>query len=431
MKASEIRDRDSLEAWLDERPQEDAVVIGQRAACRVAPIAWARSAEIVRDRDYETLAVCRALLTTGVAVRSASSTIQDAVNNAFAMVYASEDKESSDAADDDAPAHARYAATQAVSGADAADYGIDAIECAVKAATATANTAASRAMWDQICLDAVRLENGNLHGAPLWHGIYPDWFAEAERGTRAIWPQDPPERWAFWTRWWDGVLSGRHVDWELQRQVALIPDDIWRQGPDAVAEAIAKLEESGEPDAALDAEIARMEPPKKPVVQAVKAAMEQNRDALPPTFDAIEGLLALEIGREQHRNYTDDLDLAQAMRRIGILLALHSAISQLRLTVPELGPVPHDDAATAEKLLRYYANKFAELPRAKAGEVVEGVWETGKGVVSVGLILGSGALAGYFGLPALGGLVAGSMVFAPKNSADIIKAAKEFLTSPK
>lgn len=46
---------------------------------------------------------------------------------------------------------------------------------------------------------------------------------------------------AFWREWYEGLLDGEPLDWELQRQVALIDDAIWEAGPDAVADEIEKI----------------------------------------------------------------------------------------------------------------------------------------------------------------------------------------------
>ena len=291
-------------------------------------------------------------------------------------------------------------------------------------------------VWEQIRQDARTLKQGDdLSATPLWSILEPEWFRRADDEMRAIWEADEPKIWAFWLRWWDGVLSGDQLPWGLQEKVALIPDDIWKQGATAVAAEIARIKaelaDPSDPDQELNDAIRRMDRPENSIVCSVQAAMERNREELPATFDAIEGLIALEIEREQTRNHVDDLDVSEAKRRISVLLALHSAISRLRATVPVAGAVPVANAEEAEKILRFYGRKFASLPRAKADEVVESVWGTTKGLINVGLILGSGALAARFGLPPIGGIVAGSMVFAPKNAPDIIKAAKEYLVPGK
>lgn len=51
-----------------------------------------------------------------------------------------------------------------------------------------------------------------------------------------------PEVWGFWKRWLEGMRNGQPMDWTLQEQVALIPEAVWAAGPEAVAEAISKIE---------------------------------------------------------------------------------------------------------------------------------------------------------------------------------------------
>ena len=58
---------------------------------------------------------------------------------------------------------------------------------------------------------------------------------------RLGWDADP-ETWGFWRRWYDGMLAGEPLPWDLQEQVALIPDDIWQAGPEAVARELEKIE---------------------------------------------------------------------------------------------------------------------------------------------------------------------------------------------
>lgn len=46
---------------------------------------------------------------------------------------------------------------------------------------------------------------------------------------------------AFWRDWYQGLLVGKPLDWELQRRVALIDNRIWDAGLEAVAEEIEKI----------------------------------------------------------------------------------------------------------------------------------------------------------------------------------------------
>lgn len=47
--------------------------------------------------------------------------------------------------------------------------------------------------------------------------------------------------WSFWRDWYQGFLDGKPLDWELQRRVALIPDEDWEKGPEHIARLIEDI----------------------------------------------------------------------------------------------------------------------------------------------------------------------------------------------
>ncbi|AUR04379.1 hypothetical protein PhaeoP72_02421 [Phaeobacter inhibens] len=48
-------------------------------------------------------------------------------------------------------------------------------------------------------------------------------------------------KWQFWRQWYQGVLAGKPLDWELQKRIALIDDEVWNT-PEAVADEIERIE---------------------------------------------------------------------------------------------------------------------------------------------------------------------------------------------
>lgn len=270
----------------------------------------------------------------------------------------------------------------------------------------------------------------DLRASGLWSGPPPDlWSSAADRAIQNL-TRETGDPNSFWHRWWRGAVSGEWLDWNLQREVALIPDAIWQQGPKAVAAAIAEIEARYTPRYDLHEELAKLPRPAQQVVVAVQQAMQHNREALPPTFDAIQGLIALEIERLLKRNYTDDLDQQECQRQISVYLALYDAVCALRDNLPTAGPVTLEQAATSEGLLQLYWNKIKQLPREKADEVVEGIWGTAKGAMKLGLIGTSIAMANSYGIrPDVAAALAG-LVFAPKNVGDVINAARGLASKP-
>lgn len=51
-------------------------------------------------------------------------------------------------------------------------------------------------------------------------------------------------RWTFWCGWYEDIFANKEPTWRLLYEVALIPESIWQQGPDAVAANINEIERS-------------------------------------------------------------------------------------------------------------------------------------------------------------------------------------------
>ncbi len=47
--------------------------------------------------------------------------------------------------------------------------------------------------------------------------------------------------WVFWRSWYQGYFDGQPLDWELQKQIALIDNSIWNAGPNAIADEIRRV----------------------------------------------------------------------------------------------------------------------------------------------------------------------------------------------
>lgn len=108
--------------------------------------------------------------------------------------------------------------------------------------TGSEATQLSVRFWDQMHADIASLEhNLSLKSKPLLSRETSDWFRDSTEAMQKIWSRDP-ETWDFWLRWWDGVLSGNQLDWNLQKAVALeIPEEAWSD-PKTVAAHIREIE---------------------------------------------------------------------------------------------------------------------------------------------------------------------------------------------
>jgi hypothetical protein len=257
MDASEIKDKETLELWLRDRPREDAICIAQRAALRVFPL-WAGAINRgwAREGKLTALPGLRSLQISGVTRRYPTAAVRTAADSAAPSVFAALAARAFESDADRAAADA--AGRAAVRASAAAFHGApraDAASCAADGAAAFSGTAraeadadanaaaaAFAATWTSIRADAFALQSGtDPLTTPLWPVPPPESFTQADTRARAIWAREP-DTWAFWLRWWDGMLAGRPLDWDLQQDVALIPDDDWQKGPAHIAAIIRDIE---------------------------------------------------------------------------------------------------------------------------------------------------------------------------------------------
>ena len=262
VKVSEIKDRESLEEWLLDRPEDEtkqfAVSIAHRAAMRVLPVYWEWRIEPTEEH-YLTAFRCN--LISGVARKMPTPEIRDAAFAARATANAAEESAmaiSVDTTYDTAAASAISAAAFAVSTA-ASTSPLTANSSALAAASAAADAAhffvdaetgselaaanAPAVLWKQIRTDCAALETGDmLLASPLWNGdenpFQKEWEAvrnslpvatpaRSEETARGALPVD----WSFWINWYQDALEGREPDWDMLYEIALIPDEDWQKGP--------------------------------------------------------------------------------------------------------------------------------------------------------------------------------------------------------
>lgn len=189
----DIKDRESLEAWLNALPQETeeeqatarriAVSIAFRAAARVMPEWWeyTLTSEHARKRELTALPILRNLLISSVAALVPTEYIRNA--------------------------------------ADAA------------------------AVWESIRQDADVLwgsrneesQASQVFSQPLWHGDLPneEQWIKIQNTLRET-GQD--KDWAFWLDWYIRLLSGTALapDHPMLVEIALLPDALWQDEPAAL-----------------------------------------------------------------------------------------------------------------------------------------------------------------------------------------------------
>lgn len=430
--AAEIRDEASLRAWLEGQPREVAVWLANRAAMRVAPIAWAAPVfDEASGQDTTSLPVFRALLATVVAqnfpdidagLHSARQSVAEVVHVFDLFMQGRRGGTIGDKSSGDVARAACHAADAAILKPPRTSYLPQSYHTgyAVAAADLAANQTISN--WTQARDDALAIEQ-DAQLQRIWSGTNPILPAWAEAMAR--WEKDG-DFWHFWINWYDDALAGREPDWDLLKEVALIPDAVWSQGVEAVAEEIGRIEAehgsrpSGQRE--LKQALSAMTAGSDADVARVQCAFVTHRAELPPTFDAVLGVISLEIERLQTRNYRDEGDAAEAKRQIGVLTTLHRAVAALKALVPETGAMSDADAVEAEKLSRLYVRKFQEWPRANADELVDSAYR-------IALVGATTVMLPMIGITAPYAFAAGLVLFKGKQMADAVRLAREAITS--
>jgi len=114
---------------------------------------------------------------------------------------------------------------------------------AAYAANAAADTAA---FWEAVARDVRLVDDGiaedmaALMRHPIWPQLPPSKLAEQNADFLAFLKAEPSLN--FWGRWFEKAVIGAPMNWEMQEEIALINDEVWKAGAEAVAGEIAKIE---------------------------------------------------------------------------------------------------------------------------------------------------------------------------------------------
>lgn len=259
---ADIEDRDSLRAWLEGQPKEVSVWIAWRAAMRVLPVYWEWVTRdiLARELDLTALPYLRFFLISEVAHEMPTSEI---ITTVGAAAYA--------AADDVVYAHdAASVAANAAAGAAAAYAAAGAAVYAAAADAAGADAYASAdatAVWNSIRADCEAITSGaDLDILPLWvdgdNPLAKEW-ADLKQQLTASGPHRSDETargpvpvdWSFWIKWYDSVLAGEPLNWDMLEEIALIEDQEWEKGPARVNFLIGEIEQEYAKSRSFSAEV--------------------------------------------------------------------------------------------------------------------------------------------------------------------------------
>jgi hypothetical protein len=218
VRASEIRNRESFEAWLEGRPEEsrraEAIALAHRVAMRSAP--FLHETGDLSPGQHATL--LRSVLWANTLSRVAATypTRESEVIRAAARA----------AAAFAASASASAAAFASARAADAAAFAADAAAFAAAfAASASASARAAAATWNELAQDAGRLETGlsvqALLNLPIWQEPPPWWHEERHRFMEFLKDREKAEPgWSIWIDWYNSLSAGHPAFFLKNREKA-------------------------------------------------------------------------------------------------------------------------------------------------------------------------------------------------------------------
>lgn len=249
MGVAEIRDRESLQAWLEALPQGSevereearrwAVAIAHRAAMRVLPEFWEWSLErraVLQNHSATPILMCGLISSLAVYVQSEKVMYAARLANA----------KSADVASAATPVGAISAAAMraAVHACSFASIHTNAVINAVARASESCRFGPlelfKQSEHDRHLI-AAGLDAGRL---PLWEGdesFSTKWFKLKSKMLRH------GDDWRFWVDWYENALYGRPQDYALLTKITLIDPKDWDEGADHVNALIANIIRDHEP----------------------------------------------------------------------------------------------------------------------------------------------------------------------------------------
>jgi len=241
-------------AWLERQPQEVCVAIAHRAAMRVLPLAT----QLEGFPWSETLALAsfRACLVSGVMSMPSSQAVgaEHLEEKLYELVTETAKKSLRDNQIDVGNAALSCAHSMVSATRGGHPFTMTAMVNASHAINATAEGPDTKSIdprslpWHAASLDkdlaADDFIKASIDFPKEMNDVMQPVYNSLDNALQAGGP------WALWSKWYARAMAGDPLPWDLQEQIALIPDGIWQAGPQAVAVRIAEIERQfyGDPE---------------------------------------------------------------------------------------------------------------------------------------------------------------------------------------
>ena len=293
----EITDRESAQAWLETQDHQTQVWFACRCALRAVPALvgyWGDATE-----QGAVIATLRALLTSAASATCSVGGMCELRPNAASCSAAARSVARAvlplgDTSTSVSKANAAYSATcaaaSAATTAAAATTDADAAALAIRL-YADATASAYYGVYAPATFDAKKFTlSGKKHWGALWsEQSQPDGLKKAWGDLKAHWGADAAD-WSFWIEWYEAILRGDPMDWNLIFKIATtLTDEDWETGAAHVAVEIKKIRDS------LDVDSDFLRPASVPEIERKKITQHVERLLKDPEMTALAAEGAAEV----------------------------------------------------------------------------------------------------------------------------------------
>jgi len=310
---ADIKDRESLQAWLETQPRNTSVNIAHRAAMRVLPVYlhWVLTSAEAQVYTMMHLAALRDNLFSQLVGHRLDFQLRLKINypfyNTAALRY--ETGGIKKHTDEFNAAFAIMCASEST-----IYHDDDTVYLEASAAVSYSVSAKGNDNWSLIEIDCLELnEWGVLDGNRLWQE-FDNPFAKEWQGVKSILQNDSVD-WSFWIKWYEASLNGEPLNYEMLEKIALIDPKDWEQGPEHVNAMIAGIE------AEFDTQEDR---------KTTKDILERNTNVIEAQLDALVLLVTEEIHRIRGPNNITSAESDQIAVRVSLLNSIIASVEKIK-----------------------------------------------------------------------------------------------------
>lgn len=402
----EIVDRASFGLWVQDKPYDVCMAVSLRAALRAFPLTALPLAQRSGIIDF-TMPAKRALLTALSNLESEKSWMRIVAGEIQKSFPQSEAKRYGDAivenADADAQIFHRSATLSALNALNIRnDYRENTISIVVNAASAIELHAwkptreeMGRTFWAAINRDAHIVDEGT---AVSWFAHMSLWFDITldnnpwKRAKEALEADEIDQ--SFWIDWYERILEGRPLNWDMIEEIALIGSEDWNKGAMSVNTLIAEIQAKYEDTSAKEPAS------KKNISTEIISCAISNRDAI---VLSVAGLNA-QIGEFKDKVHgINHLEPKTRENLLNFLNELTDKLSNLSAALPV--SVENEEESDKSKLQQNLI-EYLHLVKTEGGKYFtkENLAEA---TVPTGIIMGCTAIGAMVGIPVAGSIVGG------------------------